>query len=58
MVLRTFFFNGEKFFYMQFDLTKMYSIEKVVMHIWCVLLMPGQRKDSLGGSFLIYGRLQ
>ena len=28
-----FFFNNEKFFCMQFVLTKMYSIEEVMMHI-------------------------
>ena len=58
MVFRNFFFNSEKLFYMQFGLNKIYSIEEVMMHTWHVLLMPGQRKDSLVGSFLVYGRLQ
>lgn len=41
-----FFFNNEKFFCMQFGLTKMFSIEEVMMHICHVPLMPRQRKDS------------
>ena len=40
-------FNNEKFFCMQFGLTKIYSIEEVMMHIWHVPLMPRQRKDFM-----------
>lgn len=37
MVFRIFFFNSEKLFYMQFGLTKIYSIEEVMMHVLHVL---------------------
>lgn len=52
MVFRTFFFfNSDKFFFMQFGLTKMYSIVEEMVHSWCVLLKPWQRKGSRWGFF-------